>query len=162
VKLLDVNVWLAAVWRNHEAHARVMRWRSKATEPLALCRVTQMAILRLTTSPAIMGPDAVTRRSAWHLIDALLAHTGVVWLAEPDGLEAVWRALSAADDRSHKLWTDDYLASFAQAIGATFVTLDRASTKRYPSVRVEVLWPPSQLGLEFANSSNRASQTSPD
>jgi uncharacterized protein len=27
-----------------------------------------------------------------------------------DALDAVWRAISARDDKSHKLWTDDYLA----------------------------------------------------
>jgi hypothetical protein len=38
-------------------------------------------------------------------------------LDEPDELDAVWRAISARDDKSHKLWTYDYLAAFAQAVG---------------------------------------------
>jgi uncharacterized protein len=56
-------------------------------------------------------------------------------------LDAVWRAISARDDKSHKLWTDDYLAAFAQASDATLVTLDRDMTGRYPSARVELLLP---------------------
>jgi predicted nucleic acid-binding protein len=54
-------------------------------------------------------------------------------------VDAVWRAISARDDKSHKLWADDYLAAFAQACDATLVTLDRKVPARYPSVRVELL-----------------------
>ena len=50
-----------------------------------------------------------------------------------------WRTISARDDRSHKLWTDDYLAAFAQVTDATLVTLDRKMSTRYPSVRVQLL-----------------------
>jgi hypothetical protein len=39
------------------------------------------------------------------------------------------------------LWTDDYLAAFAQASDATLTTLDRKMPARYPSVRVELLLP---------------------
>ena len=46
-----------------------------------------------------------------------------------------------ADDKSHKLWTDDYLAAFAQASDATLATLDTKFPARYPSVRVESLLP---------------------
>ena len=51
------------------------------------------------------------------------------------------RAISARDDKSHKLWTDDYLAAFAQASDLTLATLDRKLPGRYPSVRVESLLP---------------------
>jgi uncharacterized protein len=42
---------------------------------------------------------------------------------------------------SHKLWTDDYLAAFAQVSDATLVTLDRKMSACYPSVRVVLLLP---------------------
>ncbi|HEV2451782.1 MAG TPA: hypothetical protein VGS62_07630 [Streptosporangiaceae bacterium] len=45
----------------------------------------------------------------------------------------------ARADKSHKLWTDDYLAAFAQASDATLITLDRKVPARYPSVRVELV-----------------------
>ena len=62
---------------------------------------------------------------------------------EPAELDAVWRAISARDDKSHKLWTDDYLAAFAQASGATLMTLDRKMPACYPSVQIDVLLPQS-------------------
>ncbi len=139
MNLLDVNVWLASSWRNHESHDRVAAWIREAPESLGLCRVTQMGFLRLSTLAAIAGNDTLTRRGAWLALDELRAQPNVVWLAEPEGLERVWRAVSASDDQSHKLWTDDYLAAFAQAASLRLVTLDRNVVKRYPSVRVEAI-----------------------
>lgn len=104
-----------------------------------MCRVTQMGVLRLLSNPSVLGVDALSRKGAWTAIDSLLADSAVTFLDEPTGLEQVWRALSAGTDQSHKLWTDDYLAAFAQAANLTFVTLDRSFVKRYPSVNVEVI-----------------------
>jgi hypothetical protein len=73
--------------------------------------------------------------------DAGRADERVLWAAEPAELDGVWRAISARDDKSHKLWTDDYLAAFAQASDATLITLNRKVPARYPSVRVELLLP---------------------
>jgi hypothetical protein len=47
----------------------------------------------------------------------------------------LWKALSKKDHHDHLLWTDDYLAAFAQAVDADLVTLDGVFRKRYPSVR---------------------------
>jgi predicted nucleic acid-binding protein len=51
----------------------------------------------------------------------------------------VRRAISARDDTSHELWTDDYLAALAQSSDATLATLDRNMKQRCPSVQVEYL-----------------------
>ena len=88
-----------------------------------------------------MGDDAVDRSQAWRVFDQLRADERILWADEPAELDAVWRAISARDDKSHKLWTDDYLAAFAQASGATLTTLDRKTPARYPSVQVELLLP---------------------
>jgi len=100
-----------------------------------------MGLLRLLSNPAIMGNDAIDRSQAWRTFGQLWADERVLWADEPAELDAVWRAISARDDKSHKLWTDDYLAAFAQASEATLVTLDRRLAARYPSVRVELLLP---------------------
>ena len=88
-----------------------------------------------------MGGDAVDRSQAWRLFDQLWSDERVMWAEEPDGLDAVWRAISARDDKSHELWTGDYLAAFAQASDLALATLDRKLLGRYPSVRVESLLP---------------------
>lgn len=139
MNLLDVNVWLAGIWDGHADHGRALRWRAQTTEPLAMCRVTQMALLRHLTNRAVMGVAVQTRRGAWRTLIHQIDDPDVEWLDEPEGLEDIWRLLSARDDRDHKLWTDDYLAAFALASGARLVTLDRALVRRYPSVEVEAI-----------------------
>jgi len=141
VKLVDVGVWLAAVWGRHIHHPITADWFGKEAGDILFCRVTQMGLLRLLSNPAIMGDDAVDRSQAWRTFDQLCADELVLWADEPAELDAVWRAISARNDKSHKLWTDDYLAAFAQASDATLVTLDRKMPARYPSVRVELLLP---------------------
>jgi predicted nucleic acid-binding protein len=101
--------------------------------------VTQLSLLRLLSNSAVMGEDVVTRSAAWRIVDQLRADERVLWADEPPQLEAVWRAISARDDNSHNLWTDDYLAAFAQTSGAALATLDRKLTGRYPSVQIEPL-----------------------
>ena len=105
-------------------------------DELAFCRVTQMALLRLTTNPTITGRDVLSRRQAWELVEDLTADPRVRFLPEPEALVPVWVALSKRDDHDHLLWTDDYLAAFAQAANAELVTLDGAFRTRYPAVRV--------------------------
>jgi uncharacterized protein len=139
--LVDVGVWLAAVWGRHVHHPVAAEWFGKQSDDLAFCRVTQMGLLRLLSNPAIMGDDAVDRSQAWRTFDQLWADERVLMADEPDELDAVWRAISARDDKSHKLWTGDYLAAFAQASDATLAALDSKLHSRYPSVRVESLLP---------------------
>lgn len=138
--LLDVGVWLAAVWGRHAHHEHAADWFGQQDGELLFCRVTQMGLLRLLSNRAIMGEDTVTRSAAWRIFDQLRADERVLWADEPSELDAVWRAISARNDKSHKLWTDDYLAAFAQTTGATLAALDTRLPARYPSVRVESVY----------------------
>lgn len=139
--LLDVGVWLAAVWGRHVHHPIVAPWFDEQGDDLLLCRVTQMGLLRLLSNETIMGEDVLPRSIAWRVVDKLWADERVLWAEEPPQLDAVWRVISARADKSHKLWTDDYLAAFAQTSDATLVTLDRKLKQRYPSIQVETLMP---------------------
>lgn len=139
MKLLDVNLWLAAAWARHVHHPLAKRWVDAEEDELAFCRVTEMALLRLLTNPVITGDDGLTRRQAWDVVLALQSDPRVRFLPEPRGLAPLWIAFSKRDDRSHLLWTDDYLAAFAQAASAELVTLDARLQTRYPSVDVVVL-----------------------
>ena len=138
-QLLDINVWVAAASHGHQHHQVASAWMQSQQETLAFCRITQMGILRHLSNPAVMRHDIVTRRGAWRVFEALMADDRVRILSEPEGLEARWMKFSAHNDQSHQLWTDDYLAAFAEMAGATFVTLDTAIEARYPSVAVLTL-----------------------
>ncbi|MFI1463464.1 TA system VapC family ribonuclease toxin [Nocardia carnea] len=134
--LVDVGVWLAAVWGRHIHHSAAATWFDRHPGDLVMCRVTQTSLLRLLSNPSVMQGDVLTRSAAWRVIDQLLADERVAWADEPVDLEPVFRALSARDETSHKLWTDDYLAAFAQTSGAELATLDRKLAARYPSIQV--------------------------
>ena len=136
MKLLDVNIWLAAAWARHAKHSIAKRWVDSQEDDLAFCRVTQMALLRLVSNPVVTRADVRTRRQAWDLVQALQSDPRVRFLAEPPGLEPLWIAFSKRDDTSHLLWTDDYLAAFAQTADAELVTFDRGMRERYPSVQI--------------------------
>jgi toxin-antitoxin system PIN domain toxin len=137
--LLDIGVWLAASWDRHAHHPIAAEWFDRQSDDLVFCRVTQLGLLRLLSNPAIMGEDAISRSAAWRVFDQLWSDERVLWADEPADLDAVWRTISARDDKSHKLWTDDYLAAFAQTSGTTLATFDRKLPGRYPSVQVESL-----------------------
>ena len=136
MKLPDVNVWLAAAWSRHSDHLTAKRWVDAEPGDMAFCRVSQMALLRLLTNPAITKDDVLSRRRAWEVFESLIADPRIRLLAEPQGLDPLWIAFSKREDKSHLLWTDDYLAAFAQAGDAELVTFDRALSKRYSSVRI--------------------------
>jgi toxin-antitoxin system PIN domain toxin len=137
--LIDVGVWFAAAWEDHQFHPPVRGWLGDCTEDLIMCRVAQMGVLRLLSTSAVMGEQVLSRAEAWLAVDRLRDDDRVRSMVEPPNLEQVWRAISARDDNSHRLWTDDYLAAFAQAASLTMVTLDRGFQRRYPSVSVETL-----------------------
>ena len=139
MKIPDVNVWLAAAWSRHSQHVQAKNWVDAEQGELAFCRITQMAFLRLLTNPAVTGTDALSRRQAWEVFEKLIADPRIRLIGEPLGLETLWTAFSKRPDKSHLLWTDDYMAAFAQAADAELVTFDRALSKRYPSARVTCL-----------------------
>ena len=120
MKLLDVNVWLAAAWARHSHHGVAKTWLDQEDDELAFCRVTQMALLRLITNPALVGRDVLSRRQGWELVEQLMTDARVRFLPEPDALVPLWVTFSKRDDQDHLLWTDDYLAAFAQAATANW------------------------------------------
>ena len=101
MKLLDVNVWLAGTWARHRHHRLAKAWLDQQEDEVAFCRVTQMALLRLMTNPAVTGPDALTRRAAWEHVEQLMVDSRVRFLTEPDGLVPLWVAFSKREDHHH-------------------------------------------------------------
>ena len=137
--LLDANVWLALASVSHVHHAAAQTWVvGGAARPLIFCRVTQMALLRHLTTPAIMGAEVCSQKEAWRIYDAALTRPGTHFMSEPPTLEAVWRARTALNQPATKLWTDLYLAAFARGHGLRLVTFDRGFS-RYEGTDVLVL-----------------------
>jgi hypothetical protein len=127
------NVWLALIWERHE-HADLARtWFDRSADGLVLyCRFTQLTVLRLLTTAAVMGGDVQTMRGAWEIWDKIASDNRVGFLPEPDGLEPRLRMHTHLASASPKVWADAYLLAFAEACGLTLVTFDRALGRRAP------------------------------
>jgi len=132
MKLLsDVNVLLALVAETHASHLPVRHWweRQPPDHTLQVCRPVQMGLLRLMSSEAALGEDALSLPEAWMVYATLLASGRFAFTLEPQGLDALWEKYCRPFQRSPKVVMDAYLAAFARAGGYRLVTLDRAFTK---------------------------------
>jgi hypothetical protein len=125
----DVNVWLALTYQGHVHHRAAKDWfDSLASEAqLFFCRITQLGLLRLLTTEAVMGKDEMMGQGeAWAAYDRWLEDDRVSFLSEPPEIERAFRALSLLKQPAPKDWADSYLAAFAMASDLRLVTFDRA------------------------------------
>jgi uncharacterized protein len=131
IYLLDVNVLLALVAARHQHHGHAAAFAEQAEESqLALCRITQMGLLRLLTNKQVLAEDTLNAKEAWAIYEALSRDPRFKFLDEPRDLDQKWRELSETRGRGPSRWTDDYLIAFAQLRGLKLVTLDAALLKR--------------------------------
>jgi toxin-antitoxin system PIN domain toxin len=137
--LFDVNLWLAFEVPVH-AHNKAAKEWFQAREPrnCVLCRVTQMALLRLMTNKAVMGTDAATAEQAWVTVQRTRARDDVEWREEPESLEEKWKTLSLLGSPKGSWWTDAYLAAFAIGHAIRLVTFD-AGYRRFEPHGLELL-----------------------
>jgi hypothetical protein len=56
-------------------------------QPQFFCRFTQLTVLRLLTSAAVMGNDVRKMPEAWELWDKVCADDRVAYLSEPRAIE---------------------------------------------------------------------------
>ena len=123
--LLDAGVWLPLSVPDHVHHARALRyWHEEASDEMAFCRITALALLRHLTNPRIVGPGALDGAGAWHALKTWLAVPAVSMLAEPAALDEWLERWSTTRDIRGGDWTDAYLAAFAAAGGYRLVAFD--------------------------------------
>lgn len=137
LNFLDANVWLALLWGRHVHSEKARAWFvGCAEEQFFFCRFTQLTVLRLLTTEAVMGSDVRDMSQAWELWDELAADPQIAFLPEPENLETELRSTTPGHGRSPKLWADAYLLSFAAIAGLKLVTFDRALQSRQADVLV--------------------------
>lgn len=113
--LLDANAVIALVIAEHEHHARVTAWITRA-DRIALCPITEGAMVRYLIR---VGETAAT---ASQLLTALRQSPRVdFW---PDSISYTDAALEHVT--GHRQVTDAYLVSLAASHQARLATLDEA------------------------------------
>ena len=130
ISVPDLNVLLALLAASHSHHSKALEWFEKRdADSVAICRVTQMGLLRLLTNPKALPAGCCSIPRAWDVVNELLADTRVFFESEPPELEATWTALMTGTGVGPGSWTDAYLAAFAIRHDYEFVTFDRGFTR---------------------------------
>jgi toxin-antitoxin system PIN domain toxin len=136
----DLNVWVALTHARHVHHPVARDWFDDL-EPdvrFCFCRFTQLGLLRLLTTDAVMGDDVLNQSEAWAVYDSWRKDDRVTFMEEPPQLDRRFRMLTRQKNATPKTWADAYLAAFAGAAELTLVTFDRAfSGKARPLVLLE-------------------------
>jgi toxin-antitoxin system PIN domain toxin len=123
----DVNVWLALLTVDHVHHDAAKHWWNQGTSrSILFCRLTQMGVLRLLTTSAVMNGKPLSMMDAWRAYDRVFSDERVAFAAEPPEMEGTFRKLTSDDASSPKAWADAYLAAFAEQVGSQVVTFEKA------------------------------------
>ena len=124
--LVDVNVLLALLVIQHEHHKLARNWfEGLAADEVGLCRIVQLALIRLLANRSVMGVHAVSAAAAWNLIETLLEDERINFIPEPLEVDSVLPTLLNCQIPTGKLVIDAYLAAFAITASRRLVTLDR-------------------------------------
>ncbi len=125
--LCDVNVLLALCSDRHVHHGVACQWAEGVAKrhEVAVCRVTQLGLLRLLNNPAVMKEEALSTEECWRVYETLMEDERFVFRAEPAGLEGALKKATLPQSFAPKLWQDAYLAAFAMGAGLQLVTFDR-------------------------------------
>jgi uncharacterized protein len=123
----DINVWVALTYEGHAHHRTAVTWfmTLKPDVSLVFCRLTQLGLLRLLTTEAVMGDEVMTQPQAWQAYDQWQQDSRVEFVDEPSEIEARFRDLTRLRQPATKDWADSYLAAFATVGQLTLVTFDR-------------------------------------
>jgi toxin-antitoxin system PIN domain toxin len=123
----DVNVWVALTYEGHVHHTTAAAWfvELQPDVTLTFCRFTQLGLLRLLTTAAVMGDEVMTQPQAWAAYDRWLQDPRVAFVDEPPEIEPRFRSLTRRRQPATKDWADSFLAAFATAGDRTLVTFDR-------------------------------------
>jgi predicted nucleic acid-binding protein len=121
--LLDINVLLAAVWKEHPQHGKAEQWL--AGRDLATCPISELGFLRISTLPK--GPFRSDMPTARQLLQGFLD----AWKPRFVGHDLpALHSMPAASDQV----TDFYLADVAGKNQMKLATLDRRIS--HPAVEV--------------------------
>lgn len=137
--LPDVNFWLALVFESHRFHASARDWMlAVAPRCVVFCRVTQLGFLRLATNLKAFPTGAVSMSRAWQIYNQLSLDDRVGFAEEPELVEEQLRLLTQRQSFSTTVWTDAYLAAFAQSVNSELVSFDRGF-EQYQNLRRTIL-----------------------
>ena len=124
VWLLDANLLIALTHAAHVHHTEAHAWFiERPDRAWATCTLTQLAFVRLTSNPQVVG-ETITPAQAMQALAAMAARPQhAYWADAPEPLAMA--ALNSAALVGHRQVTDAYLLGLAAHKGQCLATLDR-------------------------------------
>lgn len=108
--LPDVNVWFALTREDHQHRNSALEWWSDLGDRhVGFVRVTQFGLLRLLTNPMAMNQLPLTMLEAWAVYEKLFRDERVLFLREPEGIDAAFKRNTSLRSASPNLWADRWL-----------------------------------------------------
>lgn len=130
----DVNVWMSVLLAEHVHHEIAKSWwNSDEFDDICFTRITQMSVLRLLTTSAVMNGKPLTMRSAWKAYDRLFTDDRVRFMPETPGVDSHFRRYASDRVPSPKIWADSWLLAMAESHDGAVVTFDRHLAERAES-----------------------------
>src|SRR5579871_4771824 len=126
----DVNVWLALLHADHVHRVPARAWWEQTEGQIMFTRFTQMGLLRLLTTAAVMKNAPLGMDEAWRAYDRLFEDDRVEFYPEPLAVETRFRDYASGRMPAPKLWADAWLLAIVRAAEGTLVTFDRALAAR--------------------------------
>lgn len=122
--LLDANVLIALTQSAHVHHAEAHAWFARQPNRLwATCAITQLAFLRLTSNPSVVGEKISPAQAMQALITLTDQAHHIYW---PEAAEPMRMSTLNSDAVvGHRQITDAYLLGLALSQKQCLATLDR-------------------------------------
>jgi uncharacterized protein len=133
----DINVWLALSYQRHIHYPSARGWFEQLDDHsrVCFCRFTQLGLLRLLTTSAVMGEDEVlSQTQAWSVYDRWIEDDRVLYVEESSSLERRFRSLTRQERPAPKDWGDSFLYAFAETAGLRLVTFDQGLRQKGANV----------------------------
>lgn len=124
VWLLDANLLIALTHASHVHHGEAHAWLEQVSKRRwATCALTQLAFVRLTSNPRVVG-DTISPSQAMQALASMTAQAQhEYWVDAPEPLQVP--TLASAALVGHRQVTDAYLLGLATARSQCLATLDR-------------------------------------
>ncbi len=137
--LIDANVLLALLSRNHAHHAVARSWyRGLGDAEFGLCRLVQLTVVRLLATKRVMGEAVMPVSAGWGVLGDLAEDSRVVFVGEDAETERVLPTMWRYAQPTPQLVNDGYLAALALSTGRRLATFDQGF-REFPGLGVTVL-----------------------
>jgi toxin-antitoxin system PIN domain toxin len=142
--LVDANVVFPLLLSRHPHRQAALTWLdSVRSGEGGLCRLVQLAVLRLLCNRTVMGPDVQRPVEAWRALRSLQLDERFVFAPEPENMDVNLRAMVEGREATPNVWSDAYLAAFALSEGLSLVSFD-GGMKSFPHVETLLLQLPAR------------------